>query len=249
MKGWFSIIMAFFSMVPACFAFSGFGICNFTKQKVPAVICYGPTLLEEATVVGDTKVAGPLKAHNVTTNNIIVTGSVYFENATVLGTTEVTGHFKAKNANFEHNLTLITDNVTLYSTNVNGNLIVTAEGTAPSVILECGTVITGDVRFPGAAGVVRLTEDSVVRGAIMNGKSLRIKVNCPPLPANANNAADASASTLTGMPGATNGDMPVPGAPTSLVPPSPHIKALTQHPDKLGVPVAKPSNPLVQQKQ
>ena len=159
-------------------AYTGFGICNFGKENVSSIICYGPAVLKETTVSGDVKVTGPFKAFHVTMGAMDITGAAEIENSTVKGTTAVRGYLAATKVDFQHGLTVTGNNVVLIGSTVEGPITITAQPDKPYLKIQCGSNVVGDVTFVGSAGVIQITDDSGLKGKIKNGQMEFVKQTC-----------------------------------------------------------------------
>jgi hypothetical protein len=62
---------------------SSYGSCNYSKQTVADITCYGPATIDGTTVTGTINVFGPLTMKNVTANDVIVKGPLTMNQATV----------------------------------------------------------------------------------------------------------------------------------------------------------------------
>lgn len=171
------IALTLFAM-PLAQAYEGFGICNFGKEEVPVVICYGPAVLKDTVVTGDVKVAGPFTANNVILGSMTITGTADMQDATVKGAADVTGQLTATNATFKKGLTVTADNVLLHHTVVKGSMVITAQTTNPTLTMECGSSISGTMTFMGKAGIIKITDDSIISGKIVNGSMIFTKKPC-----------------------------------------------------------------------
>ncbi len=159
-------------------AYIGFGVCNYGKENVPSVVCVGPTVLKETTVSGDVKVAGSLKALNVSMGSMMITGSTDIQNVKVNGFADVTGNLTADGAEFKQGLSVSASKILLSHSKIDGELIVNSQTTKPYLKMQCGSIVTGTVTFEGMEGVVQITDDSVVQGKIVNGSIEFIKHAC-----------------------------------------------------------------------
>lgn len=178
MKGLALLVLYIAFMSIAC-ADSSFGMCNFGKQTVSEVVCDGPALLKGTTVSGDVKVAGAMRASNVTMRALKIAGSTELDNATVNGTVDVTGKFQANGVDFKQALNLTTDQVLLDNSTVQGSVTITSSSTKPYLKLQCNSTVTGSVTFNGMAGVAQVTEDSIIQGKIINGTMEFVQKQCP----------------------------------------------------------------------
>lgn len=158
------------------YAYKGFDICNFGVETVPAIVCYGPAVLKGTTVAGDLKVTGPLTAEKVTVGALSITGATDLIDTKVTGTVEITGNLTATNVEFSQGLTLTADKVLLHKVKVRGPVNITSSS-SPNLTMEC-TSIRGDVTFNGKAGIVQITDDSVVTGKVNNGSMIFLRSKC-----------------------------------------------------------------------
>jgi len=171
-------LMATMAGTLSAHAYTGFGICNYGKEIVPAVICYGPAVLKGTTVVGGMKVAGPLKAINVMSGPIAVTGSADLQNSKIKGPATITGSLKATGVSFQQGLVITTDDILLTHSTVIGSVTVNSQTKKPYLKMECGSTISGSVTFGGMAGVIQITDDSIVQGKVINGSMEFVKKKC-----------------------------------------------------------------------
>jgi len=160
------------------YAYTGFDICNYGNEKVAVVICYGPAVLKDTTVEGDLKVAGPLKASNISAGAMHVAGSANMLGSKVTGPAEVSGPLYAEKVTFEKDLNVSANTVTLHATMVKGSMVISSQATKPYLKMECGSVISGTVTFDGMEGIVQVTDDSMVQGKIINGTMEFIRKKC-----------------------------------------------------------------------
>lgn len=170
-----SLSVCFVTMV---FAYTGYGICNYGGETVPAVVCYGPAVLKGTTVSGDLKVAGPLTADSVTAGSLTITGSAQMINSKVKGAVVITGNFNATNVNFNQTINITSDNIQLHHVKIKGSVMVSSTDSTPYVVIDCGSIISGDVVFSGKAGVIQITDDSIVQGRVHNGAMEFVKHKC-----------------------------------------------------------------------
>lgn len=170
--------LSFIFMISAAHAYTGFGICNFGKETVSAVVCYGPAVLKDTTVTGDVKVAGPLRAANVTMGAMSITGTADIQDSTVGGLADVIGSLNANRVTFKKSLTVTSNSVVLSHTTVNGEVTISSKSSKPYLKMQCGSTITGALTFDGAEGVVQITDDSIIQGKIINGTIEFVKKSC-----------------------------------------------------------------------
>ena len=178
MKSWLLNGFGMLFMTSAAYAYTGLGVCNYGKEVVPSVICYGTSVMKQTTVNGDIKVTGTLRAEGITVRNMIIQGDVELINSAVTGTVNAAGHFQADQVEFKKGVAVTGDNIILNNTKVNGLVTITSSLSTPYLQVQCGSVVTGSVLFDGKAGVVQITGDSLVQGKIVNGSMEFVKRKC-----------------------------------------------------------------------
>ena len=159
-------------------AYVGFGVCNFGDQKVDSVVCYGPAVLKQTTIAGDLKVAGTLDAQHITVQGMSVEGAANISDSEVGGAVSITGNLTSNQVNFQKDVDVTADNISLSHTNIKGSLTIHSNSNSPYLVMQCGTVIRGTVVFADKAGVIQITGDSIVAGKIKNGSMEFIKADC-----------------------------------------------------------------------
>lgn len=165
-------------MTSIAHASTGFGICNFGKETVPSIICYGPTVLDSTVVTSYIKVAGPLSARKAMAGSIFVKGTVYLQDSTIKGPVVIVGKLVANRVKIEDNLTISSDNTLLMNSTVNGSVIVNSKKINSYLILQCGTQINGSVNFNGSKGWIQTSGDSVIHGKVENATIEFVKRTC-----------------------------------------------------------------------
>lgn len=174
----FALLISLFFFIPAANAYQGFGVCNYGKQKIDNVVCYGPTVMKATTVTGDVKVTGSLQAENLTARNLLIQGSIDLKNSLIKGSTNATGYLHADHVEFKRGVAVTSNDIFLNTVKVNGMVTVTSQDKSPYLQLQCGSTITGAVLFDGKAGVVQITGDSLVQGKVINGSMEFVKRDC-----------------------------------------------------------------------
>jgi hypothetical protein len=163
------------------YAYTGFGVCNFGKEVVEAVICYSPAVLKQTTIKGDIKVTGSLKADSITARGMIIEGNVDIQNSQINGQVNVTGDFYANNVEFKKGVAVTGTDIVLNNSNVNSLMTITSTIKTPYLQVQCGSVISGSVLFSDKAGVVQITGDALVQGKVVNGSLEFVKRTCKPV--------------------------------------------------------------------
>lgn len=154
------------------------GICNYSKQRVNAVVCFGPAILKDTAVNGNIKVVGPLTAINVQAKSLSVTGSADVQNTDVAGTVDITGYLEATNSHFFSSMHIQADKLLLNHTVIGGDIQMDSAVSKPIITMKCGTAASGTVTFGGMAGTVQVSDDSSFPGKIKNGVMEFIRSKC-----------------------------------------------------------------------
>lgn len=170
----FSILMALTNV----YAYTGYSVCNYGKQTVASVNCEGPAVLIDTTVMAGVTVVGPFRATNVSMGTLTITGDTDMDSCKVAGPATITGSLDAKKVSFKKGLEITSDNISLHHTTVKGNLTIHSANTNPTLTMECGSSVSGIVVFDGKAGIIRITDDSIVQGKITNGSMIFTKQSC-----------------------------------------------------------------------
>lgn len=178
MKKIASAIAILLFVINPLYAYTGFGICNFGKEKVDNVVCYGPTVLKETQITGDVKVAGPLRASNVTMSGLDIKGMVKLQHSMVKGNADIAGYLEANDVTFEQGIHAMTREIMLNNSLVKGPVVIESKDEKPYLKMQCGTRITNTVTFVGQPGIIQITDDSIVQGKIANGTMEFVKVKC-----------------------------------------------------------------------
>lgn len=158
--------------------YEGYNICNFGKQTIPAIVCQGPTVMKETKVSGNVNVVGTLNAISVQMGALNVTGRAELYDAEVNGQATVSGELKATNADFKQNLMITGASAILNHVKIKGTVSIYAKEQTPHLSLTCGTIVSQAVEFYGKAGIIEITDDSVIQGKIKNGSMIFIKQKC-----------------------------------------------------------------------
>lgn len=177
MKQYGLLVLAMFTFNPA-FAYSGYGLCNYGKETIASVICYGPTVMKGTTVTGDIKVTGSLQAETISAQALVIEGAATISDAQIDGYVNVTGEFSADHVKFKKGVAITSYDITFNHSTVGGLVTITSPDKTPYVQVQCSSVITGAILFDGKAGVVQLTGDSIVKGKVINGSMEFVERTC-----------------------------------------------------------------------
>jgi hypothetical protein len=172
-----AVIFFIFSMT-IVYAYKGFGICSYGKEKLNSIVCSGPTVLNATIVLNDLKVVGSLDANKASAGNVTIEGSAYMKDSTIRGPLNVDGKLTAYGGNFQNNIFISADQVLLSHSMVAGSIVITSKSTKPTITIQCDSQINGSVVFNGTKGWVQITDDSMIRGRIINATMEFIRVKC-----------------------------------------------------------------------
>lgn len=172
------VIVFIFLSISCAYAYTGFGICNFGKGRIDYIICYGPTVLNETVVKEYVKVAGPLNARKSVLGSVLVTGAAYLEDTIVKGPVKVVGKVVANRVTFTGNLDITSNTTLLNHSMVNGSIVVNSEKEGAFLALQCGTQISGSIKFKGAKGLIKTSGDSIVHGKVENASTEFVQRMC-----------------------------------------------------------------------
>jgi hypothetical protein len=152
-----------------CNALTGYGLCNFGKEKIASITCFGAAKLSQTIVTGDIAVTGPLLADNSQLQAMDVKGVAKLTHSSVKTNTQVTGFLTADHGTFEGDVHITSDHTILNASTVKGSITISSPHIHPTLELHCGSTISGSVTFKGLSGVIQKSRDSVVNGKITNG--------------------------------------------------------------------------------
>lgn len=178
MKGLLSLVCATLLLASTANAYVGFGVCNFGKEVVPSVVCYGPAVLKQTTIQGDMKIAGSLSAENITVGAMTVSGDTDIANSTVNGASDITGALHSDHTNFGKGINIQGEDVLLNHSVIKGSMTISSSNNTPYLKIQCSSAITGTVVFDGKPGVIQITGDSAVQGKVTNGAMEFVKKSC-----------------------------------------------------------------------
>lgn len=172
------LLGSIFVLINSAYAYTGFGVCNYGKESIGSVICYGPTVMKETHVAGDIKVTGSLQAENISVRGVQVEGSLDLKNSQVSGAVNVSGDFSADHVQFAQGVAVSATKIMLNNSKVNGLMTITSTKDSPTLQVQCNSVITGSVLFSGKAGLIQVTGDSLIKGKVVNGSLEFVKRDC-----------------------------------------------------------------------
>lgn len=158
------------SLIFSVYANTHSGKCEFGKETVNDIFCYGPAILTDTTVKGHVAIAGPIEANNTIMASMQAIGVANLSNASVKSNVTVAGPLNSKHGTFEGDLMITSDKSVLNDSTVQGSITVKSEENAPVLELICGTKISGGVIFDGKPGIIKKSSDSVISGKVKNGK-------------------------------------------------------------------------------
>lgn len=180
MRKLYFLTLGIFSISSAAFAFNPYGVCLLNKETVDKMICHGPAVLKDATITGDVKVSGALTGTNMNAKGVMIGGGATLKDCTINGSADIDGNMDASRVDFEQGLLITANDVRLSDSSVKGSIIVDIDNEhAPRVYLECGSTVSENVEFKGKkAGLVQVTDDSSVKGKVINGTMEFVRKIC-----------------------------------------------------------------------
>jgi hypothetical protein len=169
MKGLLSIASMLLVVTSSAYANEQFNVCNYGKETIASVTCYGPAVLLDTSVTGNMNVSGAVRATNFKVNDMKVAGSAILTKGKVEGAVDVAGNFEAYGVEFMQSLHLTT-NTALFDRSIVRGAITMHSDKDPVVVVQCGTTVVGSITFEGKPGIVRVTtDDSMIQSKIVNG--------------------------------------------------------------------------------
>ncbi|MFZ2315224.1 MAG: hypothetical protein WAW86_06165 [Gammaproteobacteria bacterium] len=180
MKGLRLFALGILSISSAAFAFDPYGVCHLNNETVDSMVCYGPAVLKDATIKGDVKVSGALTGTNINSNAVMSGGAANLKDSTIKGLADINGDLDANHVDFGHGLLVTANHIRLNASSVVGSIVVDIDNEhSPQVYLECGSTVSGNVEFKGKkAGLVQVTDDSLVKGKVINGTMEFVRKIC-----------------------------------------------------------------------
>ena len=154
----------------ACFATVVHGICQIHDTTTSELTCFGSAELNHVTVNGALSVFGPLKLTNtIVKGSVDVKGLVTAINSTIQGPAIIYGPMTATTMLFNSNINSFTTTMILNKTEVQGSILIESSDKSPTLELTDNTIVRGNIEFSKQSGIVKLSKDSQVIGAVTNG--------------------------------------------------------------------------------
>lgn len=159
-------------------AYAGYGVCAYKKEKLRDFYCNGPAILKETIVTEQVHVVGSLRATDTTLPYVKVIGSMEVKRSTIYGDFTLRGYLNAKEVQFAKDITLITNHAFFNSSSLNGNLFIYAKHKKPIITIICHSEIKGAITFTHKPGILQLTPEVKLTGALKNGSIQYINMPC-----------------------------------------------------------------------
>lgn len=172
------VLAAILASTSPAYAYVGFGICNFGAETVASVLCYGPTILNATTVTSNVKVSGPLSANKSSTGSVTIRGRVNLKDSTIKGKVDIKGNLSAHRVKFENDIFISSNQTLISNSTVNGSIVINSKDSKSYLILQCGTKVAGSITFNGDKGWIQISDDSVIKGQVINATIEFIKRQC-----------------------------------------------------------------------
>lgn len=128
----------------------------------------GKVTLRGTNVLGNTHIAGILKASNATLNDLELAGKVKLVASQVQGAARISGLLVSCNSNFSHKLNVSSDYTRLEKTTLPA-IRISAGGHEQVLYLANNSFIKGDVTFESGHGMVLVDQTSQVVGRVKGG--------------------------------------------------------------------------------
>lgn len=162
------------------YADAKFDPCNYEKETLSSLICYGPSILTDTTISGDMKVSGSLTAKNISVGAMDIVGNVVIKKSKVNGDAEVKGAFHAYDVDFMKDIQVTSSDIILSHSRIRGSVSIHAANANEKPILhaQCGTIVAGSVNFEDTAGIVEIAGSSAIQGKIINGSIEFVDLDC-----------------------------------------------------------------------
>lgn len=146
---------------------------QYGNEVLDSLSATGSVCLNGTTVTGQTVITGSLRAVGASLNSLKVSDRAWLKDCIVTNGAEIGGRFGARNTRIQNGLTCSGRKVVLKGCTVDSITIKNCVGCngLQIVILQAGTIVTGDIVFEGGNGLVQISPDSHVDGTIIGAKN------------------------------------------------------------------------------
>jgi hypothetical protein len=150
-------------------AFANFGPCNYGKETVSSIRCFGPLDLNGTTVTGNVFVTGPIKATSSSIGSLRVMGPAKLNQTTISGDTKIYGPLEITDSTLKGSVFAASNEVVLTSSTVSGAVTIKSTNATPYLKLLSGSAVKNSVIFQGMGGIINEQGGSSVSGQVTNG--------------------------------------------------------------------------------
>jgi len=138
------------------------------EGKLSQLDVAGKVTLRGTTVLGNTHIAGILKATNATLKDLELAGKAKLVTSKVQGNARVSGYLLACNSNFTNKLIISSDHTRIENTIIPSIKI--SPGNREQVLyLANNSLIKGDITFESGRGMVLMDQTSQISGKVKGG--------------------------------------------------------------------------------
>lgn len=146
-----------------------YGVCTYSNTTLKNLTCFGPATLVGTKVTGKLSVYGPLTLDDAYVNKVTVKGMIRSKNSKIHGVTSVYGPIFADKTKFFSDVFSATTVLQLVKSTVKGKLTIESKDKHPILYMACNSVIKKGVVFSNLSGLIKISNNSNIRGKIDNG--------------------------------------------------------------------------------
>ncbi len=147
-------------------------IVQYGAQTFSGITEQANVSLAGTNVNGTTYVNGNLTANGAQLHDVVVNGSATIVNSTINGSISVYGELQLQNCTVYGELSTYFNILTLTNTSANTIINLNAFG-QQNILLQNGSIVNGSITFLSGNGIVSLSTNSFLAGAVNGGKFVR----------------------------------------------------------------------------
>lgn len=147
-----------------------YGHCVIQNATLDELTCFGPADINNSMIKGKLSITGPLNMNKVDVQTLEVKGPLDINNSIVHTKAALYGPITASNTQFMNDIYAATNQMKLTQTTVKGDINIRSEQDQPIVDMKEHAIVYGNVGFTLKEGLVKLSNDSEIKGSINNGK-------------------------------------------------------------------------------
>lgn len=154
---------------------NSYGCQKYGKETVDAIQANGSVVLEGTKILGLVSVNGSLNAEESAIGSLQVNGQVDLKNCLISNTTTINGSLNANNTNFQKELSVASQKITLGTCSVDSLIVREVSGYdgAQVIDLRSGTKVIGPVIVESGHGEIWLSSNSEISDQITGAKVYR----------------------------------------------------------------------------